>query len=257
MEYTVRKLGELAGLSPRTIRYYDEIGLLKPCRINSSGYRIYGQAEVDTLQQILFYRELGFCLEDISKIIYDPSFDKLRALNEHLSSLRERKAQLDLLIENVNKTISKEKGKITMTDKEKFEGFKKRLIEQNEEKYGTEIRKKYGEQRVKQSNEKFMSLTPEQYHQMQTIAEKILSGLEEAVESGEDPAGKTGQRLAALHKKWLTFTWPQYSKEAHCGLGQMYLEDERFTAYYDNNVKGCARFLRDAIIAFTGIQPAV
>ena len=252
MEYTVHQLGKMAGISTRTLRYYDEIGLLEPCRINSSGYRIYGRAEVDTLQQILFYRELGFGLKDIAKIIYDPSFDKLATLKEHLTTLQERQIQLNLLIDNVNKTILMEKGKIEMTDQEKFEGFKKRLIEENEEKYGTEIREKYGEESVTQSNAKMMNLTSEQYERLQALGGQILSGLEEAVKAGDNPAGENGLKLAAMHKEWLTFTWPKYSKEAHAGLAQMYVDDERFTAYYDKNLKGCAEFLRDAVIAFTG-----
>ena len=83
MEYTVHKLARIAGISARTLRYYDEIGLLKPARINSSGYRIYGKAEVDRLQQILFYKELGVSLDLIREIIYSPSFDSLIALYEH------------------------------------------------------------------------------------------------------------------------------------------------------------------------------
>ena len=80
MEYTVQRLADLAGVSSRTIRYYDEIGLLKPARINSSGYRLYGEKEVDRLQQILFYRELEVELENIKKIINGPDFDELKAL---------------------------------------------------------------------------------------------------------------------------------------------------------------------------------
>jgi len=256
MEYTIQKLGKLAGISTRTLRYYDEIGLLKPLRISSTGYRIYGDQQVDMLQQILFYRELGMGLADIKKIIHDPNFNKLEALKQHLITLKERQAQLNLLIDNVNKTILKEKGMIQMTDQEKFEGFKKRLIEENEEKYGEEIRAKYGDKCVDESNAKMMGLTQEQWEKMQSMSEQILSGLEQAVKEDADPAGETGMRLAALHKEWLTFTWPQYSKEAHAGVAQMYLDDERFTAYYDKNVKGCAKFLRDAVVAFTGIQPA-
>ena len=90
MEYTVQKLGLMAGISTRTLRYYDEIGILKPARINSSGYRIYGQAEVDKLQQILFYRELGVSLENIKDIVNDPSFDCLKALGEHREKLIEK-----------------------------------------------------------------------------------------------------------------------------------------------------------------------
>lgn len=84
MEYTVQNLGKLAGVSTRTLRYYDEIELLKPARINSSGYRIYGQAEVDRLQQILFYRELGVNLDRIKEIITASTFNGVNALREQL-----------------------------------------------------------------------------------------------------------------------------------------------------------------------------
>lgn len=89
MEYTVQKLGQLAGISTRTLRYYDEIGILKPARINSSGYRIYGQSEVDRLQQILFFRELGVSLESIKQVITAPTFDGVKALLEHREKLLE------------------------------------------------------------------------------------------------------------------------------------------------------------------------
>ncbi len=95
MEYTIQKLGQLAGISTRTLRYYDEIGILKPARINSSGYRIYGQKEVDLLQQILFYRALDIELDTIKKIITAPGFDGIRALGEHHTKLLEKRKQLD------------------------------------------------------------------------------------------------------------------------------------------------------------------
>jgi len=98
VEYTVQKLGQIAGISTRTLRYYDEIEILKPARINSSGYRIYGQVEVDILQQILFYRELGMSLESIKDIVHAESFDKAKALSEHRVKLLCKREQLDLLI---------------------------------------------------------------------------------------------------------------------------------------------------------------
>ena len=131
MEYTVQKLGQLAGISTRTLRYYDEIGLLKPARINSSGYRIYGSAEVDRLQQILFFRELGVNLDSIKEIMTSEDFDGATALKEHREKLLEKRAQLDLLIENVDKSIQLTERKIIMTDKEKFEGFKQKLVDDN------------------------------------------------------------------------------------------------------------------------------
>lgn len=163
MEYTVQKLSKIAGISTRTLRYYDEIELLKPLKINSSGYRIYGQNEVNKLQQILFYRELGISLENIKNIINSPTFDSLNALKEHHSKLLAKRKQIDLLIENVTKTIALKEGKYIMTDLEKFEGFKEKMIDENEKNYGTEIREKYGEDVINQSNRKFKNMSKKDY----------------------------------------------------------------------------------------------
>ncbi|HOA34061.1 MAG TPA: MerR family transcriptional regulator [Clostridiales bacterium] len=103
MEYTVSRLSKMAGVTPRTLRYYDQIGLLSPKRTDSNDYRVYGTEDVDRLQQILFYRELGVSLEDIRKILTGEDFDELSALQSHLSALLERREQLNLLISNLEK----------------------------------------------------------------------------------------------------------------------------------------------------------
>lgn len=253
MEYTIQKLGNLAGVSTRTLRYYDEIGLLKPARTNSSGYRIYGRREVDLLQQILFYRELGLSLEDIRSIVTDPGFDGTRALREHRNQLLDKRKQLDALIANVEKTIASHEGRITMQDQEKFEGFKKQLIEENERKYGSETREKYGDDKVEKSNQKLMNMTQEEYAKVTQLENEVKVTLAEAMKTG-DPAGELAQKAADLHKQWLTFYWNEYSKEAHAGLAQMYVDDERFKAYYDKDQPGAAEFLRDAIQIYTGMK---
>jgi DNA-binding transcriptional MerR regulator len=253
VEYTIRKLGQLAGISTRTLRYYDEIGILKPARINSSGYRIYGQNEVDRLQQILFYRELGVSLESIKEIISASSFDRARALKEHRKRLLEKRKQLDLLIENVEKTIDSTEGKIKMTDKEKFEGFKQKLIDDNEKKYAQEIREKYGDEAVDRSNQQFKKMTQKEYEAMKDLEKQIKETLAEALETG-NPASDLAQKAADLHKQWITKAWGQYSKEAHAGVAQLYVDDERFKAYYDEKRPGTAEFLRDAILIYTGMK---
>ncbi|WP_040206425.1 MerR family transcriptional regulator [Neobacillus jeddahensis] len=253
MEYTVQKLANLAGVSTRTLRYYDEIGILKPARINSSGYRIYGQEEVDRLQQILFYRELGVDLHRIKLIVTAPSFDGAAALKEHREKLLEKKEQLELLISNVEKTIALTEGRMKMSNKEKFEGFKKKMIEDNEKKYGKEIREKYGKDTVEKSNAKLQNMTEAQYKEVTKLAEQVTETLAEAFKTG-DPAGELAQKAADLHKQWLCYYWHEYSKESHAGLGQMYVDDERFTAYYDKEQPGTAAFLRDAIYIYTGMK---
>ncbi|WP_018213940.1 MerR family transcriptional regulator [Desulfitobacterium hafniense] len=253
MEYTVQKLAHLAGVSSRTLRYYDEIGILKPARISSSGYRIYGQQEVDRLQQILFYRELGMSLEGIKDMVTSPDFDGAKALREHREKLLEKREQLEQLIANVEKTIAQKEGRITMSDKEKFEGFKRKMIEENEAKYGEEIREKYGEETVEESNRKLMNMTQEQYAEFTKLGEEVLATLCEAFKTG-NPAGELAQKTADLHRQWLTYSWPSYSKEAHAGLAQMYVDDPRFTAYYDEKQPGAAEFLRDAVFIYTGMK---
>lgn len=250
MEYTVQKLAKMAGISSRTLRYYDEIGILKPARINSSGYRIYGKQEVSRLQQILFYRELGVSLENIKDILTSPSFDSTEALLEHRRELLAKREQLDVLIANVDKTIAESEGRIIMSDKEKFEGFKKNLIDENEKKYGKEVREKYGDEQVERSNKIFKNMTKEQYDEFERLGTDILDTLKAAFATG-DPAGELAQKAADLHRQWLSFAWGSYTREAHAGVAQMYVDDERFTAYYDKEQPGLAVFLRDAVMIYT------
>jgi len=252
MEYTVQKLGSMAGISTRTLRYYDEIGILKPARINSSGYRIYGQSQVDTLQQIMFYRELGVSLDSIKEIVINPSFNSAEALREHREKLLSKKEQLEMLIANVEKTIAMTEGRISMSDKEKFEGFKQKLIDENESKYGEEIRKKYGDKKINNSNQKIKNMTKEQYDEVQKLTNEVNEAIKLAFENG-DPAAEIAQKACELHKKWLMYFWSEYSKEAHMGLAEMYVQDERFTKYYDKIAPGCAVFFRDAMKIYTGI----
>lgn len=251
MEYTVKKLSDLAGISSRTLRYYDQIDLLKPNRINSSGYRIYGRNEVDRLQQILFYRNLGLPLEEIKAVLDAPGFDSETALTSHYQQLLEQQQQLNKLIATVEKTLQVKRGMDTMTDKEKFEGFKKELIEKNEAEYGDEIREKYGNETIEKSNQKMAGMSKEKYEAFEKLGNELLEELEIAL-NNQNPAGDEGQRVAALHKEWLSFTWGSYSREAHRGLAEMYVSDPRFTAYYDEKVgDGAAIYLRDAIVAYT------
>lgn len=251
MEYTVHKLAQLAGVSSRTLRFYDEIGILRPARINSSGYRIYGQAEVDRLQQIMFYRELGIGLDRIKAIVAAPSFDRAQALLEHKRSLLERRTQLDLLIANVDKSIAEIEGRCTMSDEEKFRGFVQKMIDDNEANYGAEVRQKYGDDVVEQSNARLKEMTKEQHDEAARLSNEIQETLAAAFDTG-DPAGPLAQKAADLHRQWLTFWWGHCSKEAHAGIAQMYVDDERFTAYYDKQQPGTAKFLRDAIFVYTG-----
>ena len=137
-----------------------------------------------------------------------------------------------------------------MTDREKFEAFKREIVKKNEETHGKEAREKYGQEAVDASNKAMLNMTQEEYERFQALEQEIREGLESAVQAGEDPAGPEGQRLAELHGKWLTFTVKPYDPKRHEGITELYVLDERFASYYDAQVPGCVRFLRDAVKAY-------
>ena len=250
MEYSIQALARLSGVTTRTLRWYDEIGLLKPSRVAESGYRYYGPQEVDRLQHILFFRELGVELAQVKTYLEDPSLDRLALLQKHLSALERERDRLETLIESVRTNIRAEERKEIMRDENKFEFFKAKMLNVQEEEHGKESREKYGDRAVDESRKAMQNMTPEDYQHWTELERAILEGLEVAVERAFTPDGPEGEVLVLLHKEWLMLSGLQYQPEIHRGLGEMYVMDERFTAYYDKNLPGCARFLRDAIQAW-------
>ena len=249
MEYSIKKLAQISGVTTRTLRYYDEIGLLTPLRVASNGYRIYGPYEVQRLQQILFYREMDFSLDEIKNLLENPDFNQEEALMNHLFKLQEKQERLKLLIDNVTKSISALKGEIIMSDVEKFEGFKDKLIKENEEKYGGEARAKYGNQAVEKSNKHLKGITQEQYDKGEKLRLELETTLGEAFVIG-NPHSALAQKACDLHRQWLEVFYPGYSKDYHKGLADMYVADERFKANYEKIADGCTEFLRESIYIY-------
>ena len=247
MEYNISQLSKLSGVSARTLRYYDEINLLHPSRTNEAGYRFYGDKEVNLLQQILFYRERGLSLEKIRFILYDENFDMLKALNEHLTELENRMERLSKLIDTVKDTIASVKGEFIMRDSEKFEAFKKDIVDQYEKLYGEEAREKYGDSEVDMAVNKVLSLSKGDYEKFQTLGKKVMEALKAAVISKASPESETGRSVASLHKEWLGYSWKDYTEQKHKGVVSLYVQDERFKKYYDREQDGCADFLLAAV----------
>lgn len=245
--YTVHELAALSGCTVRALHHYDEIGLVRPQR-GANNYRRYGPAEVDRLQQVLLYREAGLPLADIKRLLDDPAFDVRTALAGHLRDLRARRERIDGLIASVEKTLAAREGKATMEDNEKFEAFKRGLVDENEQKYGAEVRERWGDAAADASNAKVMGMSEGQYRRTQELEAQMREALLAGMDAG-DPAGEDAQRAADLHRQWLCEFWADgaYSKEAHAGLAEGYVADERFKAYYDAIAPGAAEFLRDAI----------
>jgi hypothetical protein len=133
-----------------------------------------------------------------------------------------------------------------MNEQEKLKGFKQKLVNDNERQYGEEIRAKYGDDAIDRSNAKLKGMTKEQHAVVERLSLEVNDSLKAAFEQG-DPAGELAHKACELHKKWLCYYWDQYSKEAHIGVTQMYVDDPRFAEYYDKIAVGCAAFLRDAV----------
>lgn len=248
MEYSIQELARLSGVTTRTLRWYDEIGLLKPCRVAESGYRYYSSAEVERLESILYYRALGVDLKRIKACLDAPAFNRRDALEEHLKALRREQERVEGLIKSVQAAIRAEERNEIMSDKKRFEAFRKQRIEENEKKYGKEAREKYGSEEVDASKAKLMGLSETQYGEWMRLDEEIRKRLETAVRGAQKPTDDAARQIAELHKKWLTISMRSYNAAQHRGIAQMYVLDERFTAYYDRNVKGCAQFLTDAVM---------
>lgn len=249
MPYTVKQAAEMAGISVRTLHHYDQIGLLHPASITAAGYRLYGEREMEKLQQILFFRELDFPLAQIREILHSPDFDQGKALQKHREMLLDRRERLDALIQNIDKTIKANKEEIIMKDEERFTGFGKKLIEENEARYGREIREKYGEEAVQSSYEKVGKYSKEEWEAIQLEADGIYKSL--AGKMGLPPGDERVQADIKRHYDHLNKYFSTYSKAAYAGLGEMYAEDERFRAFYEKYAPGMADYLREAIREFT------
>lgn len=248
MEYTIQELSRLSGVTTRALRWYDKIGLLKPSGRTEGGCRRYGPAEVDRLQDILYYRALGVELARIRECLDNPTFDRLTVLRGHLAALEEERGRIQSLIDSVKETIQTQERKEIMSDEKKFEAFKRQLVEEKERLYGAEAREKYGDDQVDASNAKIMGVNLEQFQAYERLGQEILDKLSAAVAAGEDPKGEAGEEITDLHRRWLNIMGGKYDVQRHRGIAELYVQDERFTAYYDKERPGCARFLRDAVL---------
>ena len=248
--YTPKQLAALSGVTVRTLHHYDQIGLLVPKR-SENGYRSYDHGDVERLQQILLYRSMGLELQEIAQLLDAPSYDAASALRDHLHILLERREQLDTLIDTVRKTVQSLEGGLEMTDDERFEGLKQDMIDQNEKTFGKEARARFGDKAIDEANAKLLRMGEGEWTDIMELEEAIKAQLRAAMASG-DVSGAEVQKLVRMHARWLSAHWPDgaYSPEAHRGMADGYLADQRFIAYYDEACgSGATQFLHDAIHA--------
>ena len=246
--YTIGELADLAGVTRKNLRHYDKIGLLEPQTLSEAGYRLYGEREVDLLQQILFFREMDLPLAEIREIVQAPTYVVTESLSDHLAYLSQERRRIDRLIETVRTTIKAQRGEIIMLNEEKFEAFKQSLIGENEATYGEEVRKKYGDDQVDAANDRLLAVDQESWTSIEELTAILHEKLAQATVIG-DVRSSLAKEVFELHKEWLTFYWPegQYSKEMHMNMVDMYMSDERFKEYYEKIAPGATAFLQAAV----------
>lgn len=240
MELKINEVAKLTGITVRTLHYYDEIGLLKPSEITEAGYRLYNEQALAELQQILFFRELDFSLNDIRKIMTSPAFDQTKALKKHKELLLEKRSHLDSLIQLVEKTM---KGMNTTMEMKVFDLTE---IENHKKQYAKEVQERWGETSAYQESEEKTSIYNDAQWQMvsgegNNIFKAFADNMDKAVERPE---------VQALVKRWQDFITERFyycSNEILSCLGLMYIGDSRFTENIDKIADGLAQFVSDAI----------
>jgi len=238
--FTVKQLSRLAGITPRTLHYYDEIGLLKPTRVGDNGYRYYGEEALLRLQQILFYRQLDMPLDSIKKIMGRRDFDVMSALESHKQELRKRIAQMERLITTVDDTILHLKGKKDMSQKQLFEAFN----EEQQAEYEKEAMRLYDPAIVKASNKKWKSYTAADKQRILDEGNAVYQGFLQAMPTG--PASPEAQSAVEAWRKHMDYFWTP-NEEQLLGLANGYNDDLHFKANFDKIDPGLAAFVREAV----------
>jgi len=244
-KYTVRQVADMADITVRTLHHYDALGLLRPADRSAAGYRLYGEADLLRLQQILFFRELGFSLEQIGAIIEDPQFDQVRALEDHRHMLQAQVARLKRLLTTVEKTIAHlTEGKMALTDAELYEGLSKDEVE----RYKREAREEYGTEVVEESERRAKGMTKGQWQGVKDEGEAVTQALAGLIDRPVDDPEV--QALIARHYKWVSTFWTP-DADAYRGLGQLYTDNPEFRETYDRYHVGLADFLREAMTYYS------
>ena len=240
--FTVNEVSKIAGISIRTLQYYDKIGLLPPSGFTDSGYRLYNEASLEKLQTILLFRELEFPLKEIKKIIENPDFDREKALSEQIKLLKLRREQIDSLISLAEKLKNKEEKILD------FSAFDKTKLKE----YEAEAKEKWGKT---SAFKEFESKNEGRSDDENSFIASEMMGIfaEFGKISDEKPESEEAQELVKKLQSFITENYYNCTDEILFGLGQMYVFDERFTENIDKaGGKGTAEFVSKAIAARCG-----
>lgn len=250
--YSVKRLARLSGVSVRTLHHYDKIGLLKPAIRTDASYRLYGEAELLRLQQILFYRELDFPLKKIIAILDDPDFEVLEALEGHRVALQQRQDRISTLLSTIDKTIANLKNKTMLTHDELYEGFPK----EQAEAYRREATEKWGDA-VEKSEQHLKKKSRQEFYQLKADFEsnwKRLSSMINKDPASEEVQQEIGRHYHLIREFWGTAHSSDKQAEAYAGLGDLYVQDSRYTEVEGKAHPEFAEFMQKAMKHFAETQ---
>lgn len=240
--YTVKQLSGLAGVTVRTLHLYDSIGLLKPSVRTEKRYRLYGEAELLRLQQIIFYKELDVPLKDILGILDDPDFDLIRALEAHKLAIKAQKKRASKILSTIDKTILKLKGKIKMTHEELYAGLPK-----DKSLEWQAIAKKKWPKEVAHAEKMLLKMDKSEFQQLRNDFRENMEALADL--RHQSPESSEVQSEIAKHYHYIRQFWGRTDNisEAYKGLGQLYVDEPAYTAINGAPDEDFAVFMRNAM----------
>lgn len=247
MAYTVKKMAQISGVSIRTLHWYDEIDLLKPAFHGSNGYRYYEEEQLLMLQQILFFRELGFELKQIRRVLGRSDFDKMVALASHKQILQKNVEKTKKLIKTIDKTIEHIKGTKKMKEKEMFSGFNKEL----QAEYEKQIIKRFGEQgkaHIEESKKNIQKWSKAEEESFKKEGIEICEKLTNLLEKSFDANAKEVQEVIHRHYLLISKCWTP-TKESYAAHGQFIVDSDLRKAYEAYHSK-LPEFISEAIQVF-------
>ncbi|MDP4169528.1 MAG: MerR family transcriptional regulator [Bacillota bacterium] len=243
--YKVKEVAEIAGVSVRTLHHYDKIGLLHPGALTDAGYRLYSDENLEVLQQILFFKEIGLPLEEIKNILDRPDFDRKKTLEVHKELLLEKKLRIEKMLQTLDNTLQTLEGGRKMESKELFNGLSMKEIKEHQAKYADEVRDKYGKEMTENVDKKTSAYSETDWSDIQTTTNEIYYRIIANMAKGPDDAEV--QTAVGEWRQLITERYYDCTLEIFRGLGDLYVADERFTKNLNKYHENFAPFLQEAI----------
>jgi len=244
--FKVGEVARLAHVSVRTLHHYDEVGLLQPSARSEAGYRLYAPSDLERLQHVLLYRELGFSLDKTRRLLAEPGFDRREALLAQRELVSRQAGRLKAMLALIDKTLASLEGAIPMSNEEMFEVFG----DFDPSQYEKEVQERWGHtEAYKESARRAKSYTKEDWQRFKEESLQINESITALMDEGVLPDDPRAMDAVEQHRLQIDRWFYPCSPEMHASLGEMYIADARFTATYERIHPGMAQYVRDAIVA--------